>query len=189
MASICVYSSSSDAVDPRLGLVARELGQAIARRGCGLIYGGADVGLMGKVAEGVKQEGGRVTGVIPRALQAFGLPQHSIDELIVSDGMRDRKAIMEDRGDAFIALPGGFGTLEELLEIITLKQLRYHEKPVVILNALGFYDPLLVVFDHILEQKLAKPSSRQLYHVAPDVADVMAYLDAYRPMESEAKWF
>ena len=132
--TICVYSSSSDAIAPEFFAVAEELGAALAGAGYGLIYGGARVGLMGAVARAVHAHGGHVVGVLPGVLQRKELTYEPADELIITQDLRERKAIMETRADAFIALPGGFGTLEEVLEILTLKQLLLHSKPLVLLN-------------------------------------------------------
>ena len=187
--SVCVFSSSSDVIDRRFFDIAAELGRALGQRGDTLVYGGCSVGLMGAVARGVHEQAGKVVGVIPVFIHAKGLGYEPADELIVTDNMRERKAVMESRADAFIALPGGFGTLEEMLEIITLKQLQQHTKPVVFLNHAGFYDPLSALFDHMFEQRFAKPVYRQMYYFATDVASAMDYLDQYRPPQFENKWF
>lgn len=185
---LCVYSSSSDAIASTFVDSARELGAEMVRHGYGLVYGGTTVGLMGAVARSVQAAGGRVVGIIPEAIHAAGIANALSDELLVTPGMRERKAAMEERSDGFIALPGGFGTLEELLEVLTLKQLRYHSKPIIILNANGFYDPLIALFDHIYAQRFAKPEYRQLYHVAATPAGALEYLASYRPPELGTKW-
>lgn len=185
---ICVYCSSSSSVAPDFFDAARALGAEIARQGYGLIYGGAKVGLMGTVARAVKENGGKVVGVIPEALHARGITNETLDELIITKDMRERKATMESRADAFVTLPGGFGTFEELFEILTLKQLEYHNKPVTVLNVNGFYDPLVALFEHVYEQKFARPDYRELYHIAPDVADLFRYLAAYKPPQLKSKW-
>lgn len=185
---LCVYCSSSDAVDPSFVESARTMGAEMARRGYGLVYGGTTVGLMGALARSVHSHGGRVVGIIPEAIHAMGIGNDLADELIVTPGMRERKAAMEARADGFIALPGGFGTLEELFEVTTLKQLKYHTKPIVILNAGGFYDPLVSLFEHIYQQRFAKPVYRQLYHVAATPAEAMEYLSSYTPPELGTKW-
>jgi uncharacterized protein (TIGR00730 family) len=185
---ICVYSSSSSIVDKKYFVAARELGTKMAQRGMGLIFGGGMVGLMGETARAVHGANGKVVGVIPEALNEKGIVYENCDELIVTKGLRERKAIMDERADAFIALPGGFGTLEELLEIITLKQLRYHNKPVVVLNIDGFYDGLIQVFENIIQLKFAKVISRDLYHVAENVDEALSYIENYVPVQWEAKW-
>jgi cytokinin riboside 5'-monophosphate phosphoribohydrolase len=185
---ICVFSSSSDLINGSFFGIAGELGAAIASRGDTLVYGGCNVGLMGAVARAVHQHGGKVVGVIPKFIQSRGLAYAPADELIVTGDMRERKATMETRGDVFIAMPGGFGTLEEMLEIITLKQLKQHTKPVVFLNVDGFYDPLARLFEHMYEQRFAKPVYRMMYYFAPDVASAFTYLDYYEPPKLEDKW-
>lgn len=185
---ICVYSSSSCAIDRLYFEVAGELGKAIALRGDRLLFGGGLVGLMGATAKAVHQCRGKVIGVIPIALNVEGVVYECCDELIVTEGMRERKAVMDARSDAFIALPGGFGTLEEILEIITLKQLKYHNKPVVILNVNGYYDRLLAQFDELIGQRFAKPESKGLYHVAANPNEALEYIDSYQPMIIKEKW-
>ncbi len=163
--SVCVYCSSSDEVDPRYFEHARLLGQHMAEAGMGLVFGGGRVGLMGEVARAVHAHGGHVVGVIPESMTNIEIAYHDADELIVTQTMRQRKQIMEDRADAFITLPGGFGTLEELSEMIVGRLLGFHDKPLVLLNSHGFYDPLLRLFDHFIEQRFAKPKHMQSYAV------------------------
>jgi uncharacterized protein (TIGR00730 family) len=185
---ICVYSSSSSIVGQDYFQGARQLGTQMAQRGIGLIFGGGQVGLMGETARAIHESGGKVIGVIPKALNEKGIVYEKCDELIVTKGLRERKAIMDERADAFIALPGGFGTLEELLEIITLKQLRYHNKPVVVLNINGFYNGLIQVFENIIELKFAKVTCRDLYFVAETVEDALNYIENYVPRDCGSKW-
>lgn len=186
--SICVFSSSSDAVDPAFFALAEELGAEIARRGHALVYGGTNVGLMGAVARAVQRGGGKVIGVIPKFIADRGIAYEAADELIVTNDMRQRKATMEARSDAFVALPGGFGTLEEVLEVITLKQLQQHTKAVVFLNPEGYYDPLTSLFEHMYEKRFAKPAYRGMYQFAPDVRSALDYMDQYQPSSLPAKW-
>jgi hypothetical protein len=185
---ITVFSSSSDAVDGAFFSVAAELGQTLARRGDTLVYGGATVGLMGAAARSTYEHGGKVIGVIPRYMAEKGIDFNDC-ELHLTRDLRERKAKMEQLADAFVVLPGGFGTLEELLEILTLKQLQQHQKAIVILNANGFFDPLKALFEHVFQQRFAKETTRALYHFAPTVEDAFAYLDAYVPVEVPTKWF
>ena len=185
---ICVYSSSSCAVDRKYFDAAEELGRQIALRKDVFLFGGGLVGLMGASAKAVHCYGGKVIGVIPEALNMKGIVYESCDELIVTTGMRERKAVMDSRSDAFIALPGGYGTLEEILEIITLKQLKYHNKPVAILNLDGFYDNLISQFDLIIQNRFAKPENSELYFVAGSVTEALEYIDNYRPMVFTDKW-
>lgn len=185
---ICIYSSSSCAIDRCYFNVAEELGEAIALRGDTLLFGGGLIGLMGATAKAVHRHHGKVIGVIPKALNVKGVVYETCDELIVTEGMRERKAVMDARSDAFIALPGGFGTLEEILEIITLKQLKYHNKPIAILNVNGFYDRLLMQFEEIIDQRFAKPESKGLYHVMNTPNQALEYIDSYQPMVINEKW-
>ncbi len=186
--NITVFCSSSDAVDPAFFDVATELGRALAQRRDTLVYGGTNVGLMGRTARAVIENGGNVIGVIPRYMSEKGI-DFSECELHLTRDLRERKAKMEQLADAFIVLPGGFGTLEEVLEILTLKQLHRHQKAIVILNARGFYDPLRNLFEHIYRQRFGKETTRGLYHFAATVADAFAYLDAYVPVEVPTKWY
>ena len=186
---ICVYCSSSDMVDPTYFALAEELGAAIARRGHKLVYGGTNIGLMGRCARTAQQHGAKVIGVIPSFIAERGLAYDKADELIVTDDMRQRKAIMEQRADAFVAMPGGFGTLEEMFEIITLKQLQRHNKAVVFLNAAGYYEPLAAALEHMYNAQFAKQAYRQMYAFAPDVSSALDHIETYRPAELPSKWF
>lgn len=176
--AICVYAASRSGIDPTYFQAAVELGAAIAQNGYALIYGGGNSGLMGETARAVHASGGRVIGVIPAFMRDDGAAYEAADELIVTRDLRERKGIMDVRATAFVGLPGGFGTLEELLEIITLKQLRVHDKPIVLLDVNGFYQPLVSLFDHIIRERFAKLVHQDLYYVAPDVPDAFRYLNA-----------
>ncbi len=187
--SLCVFCSSSDAVHQDHFEVAKELGLELCQRKITLIYGGATVGLMGTIARTVKENGGRVIGVIPESLRVKELAYQDADELIVTKDLRERKAIMDERAEGFLALPGGFGTLEETIEVLTLKQLQLHSKPIIFLNTQGFYDPLINLFEHIYQEKFAKPASRDLYYIAPDVTSIFTYLDNYQIKSIPSKWF
>lgn len=186
--NLTVFCSSSDAVDPAFFDVASDLGRTIAHRGDTLVYGGTNVGLMGATARAVVENGGNVIGVIPRYMSEKGI-DFTECELHLTRDLRERKAKMEQLADAFIVLPGGFGTLEEVLEILTLKQLHQHQKAIVILNTRGFYDPLQQLFEHVYRQRFAKETTRALYHFAASVADAFAYLDSYVPVAVPTKWF
>ena len=189
MKNVCVYASSSDALAPVYFEAAREFGTLLARRGGVLIFGAGCIGLMGEMARAVHAEGGHVIGVIPEKLVLKNVAYDASDEFIVTPDLRRRKAIMEERADAFVALPGGIGTLEEVLEVLVLKQLRYHEKPVVFLNTNGFFDPLLAMLNRQVDESFAKPSMHDLYAVATAPAQVLEYLDTYAPPSTEDKWF
>ena len=174
--NVCVYCASSDTIPETYFAAARRLGEEMARRSWRLIYGGGNVGLMGELARTIHAAGGSVIGVIPQALLDREVAYHGSDELIVTATMRERKQIMDDRADAFVALPGGFGTLEELLEIMTLKQLAYHDKPILIANIEGYYDPLLAQFERIFAQQFTHDRVRGLYSVVATVDEVLEML-------------
>lgn len=183
-----VFSSSSDAVAPRFFAVAAEVGRLMAQRGITLVYGGGKIGLMGATARAVHLHGGRVVGVIPHYLRRLEVAYEAADELIVAKDLRERKAIMEERAGGFLALPGGFGTLEEILEILTLKQLGQHAKPIVFLNLDGFYDPLFAQFDRLYQDGFTKPAYRDFYYAAPGPDEAFQHLETHRPPRSIEKW-
>jgi uncharacterized protein (TIGR00730 family) len=186
---LCVYCSSSDRLDPKYYSVATDLGHEMVARGWGLVYGGGKTGLMGTVARAVKERGGRVVGVIPEFMKARELAFDAADELVTVITMRERKLLMETRADAFVALPGGFGTLEEIMEILTLRQLNVVNKPCVFLNQDGFYDDLLRFFEKMLAEKFFKPSNMEIFRVAPTVADIFPQIEIAREVKAESKWF
>jgi cytokinin riboside 5'-monophosphate phosphoribohydrolase len=184
-----VYTSSSDAVDEQYRAVARAFGYRIGERGDALVYGGTAVGLMGILAAATREAGGHVTGVLPQLMADRGLADNDCDELIVTDGMGDRKRAMFERADAFVALPGGFGTLEELLEVLTLKQLGYHRKPIVVVDVAGFWQPLLATFEHLFVERFAKRDYERLWFVAADLDALFDHVDGYDPGELPTKWY
>jgi cytokinin riboside 5'-monophosphate phosphoribohydrolase len=179
--AVTAYCSSSSAIARAHFDAATELGAAIARNGWHLVYGGNAIGLMGHLADAVRAAGGRVVGITPQLLVDKGIHDTRCDELIVTTGMRERKALMEQRGDGYIALPGGLGTFEEIFEIIVAKQLRYHAKPIVLLNTDDYYRPLLAMIEHGIEQQFIKPKARQLYFVAATVTEAVEHLRTYTP--------
>ena len=185
--TICVFASSSDHVSEIYYKKAEELGGLIARGGDSLIFGAGDIGLMGAIGRAVKSGGGRTVGVIPEILNRKGIVFSNPDELIVTPTMGERKQIMEDRADAFIGLPGGFGTLEEIIEVITLKQLGYHNKAIVLLNTNSFYDSLNDLFDELFRERFIDDVFRDLYYIADEPIAAMEYLDNYRPKEYKDK--
>lgn len=164
--NVCVYSASSEHLDAVYHDAARALGAAIGALGWTLIYGGGERGLMGDLARAVHAAGGRVIGVIPERLRDLDLAYVHADELIVTGGMRERKAIMEDRADGFIVLPGGFGTLEEFFEILVLKQLAYTKKPLILYNTNGFFDGLMAFFASLCEQRFVRENHLDLFLLA-----------------------
>lgn len=187
--AICVFCSSSDAVASEYKDLARELGAAIGQRGDTLVYGGCNIGLMGLLARSVHEHGGHVVGIIPRKLMEIGLAYAKVDEQIITDDLRDRKALMDERADSFVALPGGLGTVEEVIEVINLKQLRYHRRPIVFLNSGGFYDRLFHFFEQTFDENFVNPGVRRLYHTVGGVEELLKYLDEYQPLEIEDKKF
>lgn len=177
--TVCVFCASSDTVPERYVEAARSLGRGMAALGMHLVYGGGNNGLMGILAEEIHRCGERITGVIPLALKDLGYAYEKADEIIVTDGLRERKAVMEERADCFIGLPGGFGTIEEMIEIIALKQLGMHTKPIVFLNIGGFFDHLFEQFEHGYRERFIPEGCRTLYTVAGDVSQA---LDAVQPI-------
>lgn len=173
---ICVYCGSSNNVRPAYKEAAFAVGATLARRGIGVVYGGGRVGLMGKVAEGALSEGGEVYGVIPASLEALELGHIDLTELFVVDSMHARKMMMAQLSDAFIALPGGFGTLEELAEATTWTQLNFHLKPVGVLNLDGYYDPLLAWIRHANSEAFIRDAHRDLISTADTIEDLLDQL-------------
>lgn len=186
--TLCVYCSSSDRLDPKYFAAAEALGRAMPARGWGLVYGGGRTGLMGTMARTVKAGGGRVIGVIPEFMKLKELAYDEADELVTVVTMRERKLLMEARADAFVALPGGWGTLEEIMEILALRQLDVLRKPCVFLNQDGFYDDLLRFFARMIAERFNKPSNLDLFHVARSVDEVLDLAEG-APVAAETKWF
>jgi uncharacterized protein (TIGR00730 family) len=170
----CVYCGSQVGRDPRFRAAAEDLGRAFAARGITLVYGGGSIGLMGVCADATLAAGGRAVGVIPRFLCTAEVAHAGLSEQVVVESMHERKWAMFERSDAFIALPGGFGTLDELLEMITWRQLRRHDKPIIVLNVAGFFDPLLAHFERAIEAGFVAPALRRLYTVARGVDEALA---------------
>ena len=165
MNSLCVFCGSRTGTDPAFAAAARAVGSAIGRRGWRLVYGGGGSGLMGEVADAALTAGARSTGVIPAALMERELGHRGLEELLVVETMHERKRMMAERSDAFVALPGGIGTFEELFEVWTWLQLGYHAKPVGLLNVAGYYDPLLAFLDRSVAQGFVPPAQRALLQV------------------------
>jgi uncharacterized protein (TIGR00730 family) len=187
MKRICVFCGSSPGTRPAYLEAARTVGSTLARRGIGLVYGGGSVGLMGAVADAALAAGGEVTGVIPRALQLRELAHAGLTRLHVVTSMHERKARMADLADAFLALPGGMGTLEELSEILTWAQLGLHAKPCGLLDVRGYYRPLVAFFDHAVADGFLRPEHRRMVMVGDDVEALLASFAAYRPPAVE-RW-
>jgi len=187
IASVCVFCGSSTPPDRRFADLARQLGSLLARRGIDLIYGGGSVGLMGEIADAALAAGGRVIGVIPAGLFSREVGHTSLTELHEVGSMHERKQLMYDLSDGFVALPGGLGTLEELAEVTTWSQLGLHAKPVVLLDVDGFWDPLAAQLDRMVAVGLLRPSNRELIQRAATPGDALAALAAAQPPREE-KW-
>ncbi|HSK92412.1 MAG TPA: TIGR00730 family Rossman fold protein [Euzebyales bacterium] len=182
--SICVYCSSSDAVPPRLREVAAAVGTGLARRGWSLVYGGGSVGLMGVTARAALAAGAHVTGVIPHKLADRELALHEVTELIHTHTMRERKQIMDDRSDAFLILPGGIGTLEELTEMVSLRQLGYHDRPIVVLDADDFWEPLRAQLQRMADRGMLHAPMGRLWAWTETVDEALdALAGALRPAQ------
>ncbi|WP_247646182.1 TIGR00730 family Rossman fold protein [Labrenzia sp. VG12] len=176
LTSVCVYCGSSFGSDQSHEAAATRLGQLIAEAGLRLVYGGGSVGLMGTVANAALEAGGKVTGIIPRFLEKREVMLETLEDLVITDDMHERKHLMFQRADAFIALPGGIGTLEEAVEMMTWAQLGQHRKPVVLANINGFWSPLLELLDHMRAQGYIRPDTEVPYLVARNVDEILPML-------------
>ena len=176
---ICVFCGSSAGVRPVYREAAVELGRTLARVGIGVVYGGSRVGLMGAVADAALEEGGHVIGVIPESMVAREIAHRGLQDLRVVASMHERKALMADLSNAFIALPGGFGTLDEFCEALTWSQLGIHKKPCGLLNLEGYYDRLLALFDHAVREELLKPENRALVLADAKVEGLLSQFAAW----------
>jgi hypothetical protein len=175
---IAVFCSSSPTIDSKFIDLAFELGTAIARSGAELVSGGGHISAMGAISQGARSIGGRTIGIIPQKLVDIEFADHENDELIVVDSMRTRKAKIEDLSDAFITLPGGLGTLEELFEIWVGRYLKFHDKPVIILDPFGIYQPLHALVEHLETENFVKPGMRDLLHWTTTVEEAVAIAHA-----------
>ncbi len=187
--NMSIFSSSSNAIAEVYVQEAVELARLIGQSNFCLINGGSNVGTMDVITREAGKNGAKTIGIIPEKLRAFNLASEHAHEIIVSGDMMERKFKMRELADAFIALAGGFGTLEEILEVITLKQLGYHHKAIVFINTNGFYNDLFCQFEKSFDEKFAKESYRRLYYIAQNAEEAMNYIKAYQPEESENKWF
>lgn len=187
--NICVYASSSNDLSEVYYKAASELGTMIGSNGFNIVYGGSRRGLMYGCAGAVKVSGGKVIGIMPEifANPKFANPE-DCDEFYVTPGMRERKALLDQKSEAVIALAGGFGTLEEVSEMIVQKQLGYNKKPIVLLNTNGFYDNLIKFFENIIEEKFANTESRDLYYVAATPREAVEFIKNYLPQEAVSKF-
>ena len=184
---LCVFCGSSHGANPAYAEAAKTAGNELARRGIGLVYGGGNVGLMGVIADAVLAAGGGVIGVIPEALMAKEVGHRGLPDLRVVKTMHERKALMAELSDGFVALPGGIGTFEEFFEIVTWAQLGLHSKPCALLNVNGFYDPLLRLMDHAIAERFVKPKQRDLVLVEADFSRLLDRM-AEHHVPHEPKW-
>ena len=184
MKNVCVFASSSNKLEQAFYNDAEKLGELLAKNGYNIVYGGSRLGMMYACARAVKQNGGKILGVMPQKLVEFGVANpNDCDEFFETVGMRERKAKMDAISDAVIALAGGFGTLEELSEMIVQKQLGYNSKPIILLNTNGFYDNLIAFFETIMKNSFAKDTAKELYFIASTPEDAIKYLNNYIPKE------
>jgi uncharacterized protein (TIGR00730 family) len=187
MRRVCVYAGSNLGSDPVYADAAKALAHLLAERGVGLVYGGGHVGLMGVLADAALAAGGEVIGVMPQALVDREIGHRGLTELRIVGSMHDRKALMADLSDAFVAVPGGIGTLEELIEIYTWSQLGIHSKACGVLNVRGYYDALAAFLDHAVEEGFLRPQHRAVLSVAADPGELLDRLDAFEP-PTVRKW-
>lgn len=186
--SVCVFCSSSDSVDEVYRETATNLGRRLGQLNLNLIYGGASIGLMGCVARGVHEFGGTVTGVLPEFFKIKEIEYGEADELIVTKDMRERKAVMDQKSDAFITLPGGIGTMEEAMEILSMKQLKLTLKPLVFINTCNFYDGLISNLQEMVDLNFAKQETLDLFAVEPGPEEALDYILNFQPPKISNKW-
>jgi len=187
MKRVCVFCGSSHGSRPDYRAAAEELAHALSRRGLGLVFGGGGIGLMDVMADAGLALGIEIIGVIPEALVAKELAHRGLSDLRVVRSMHDRKALMAELSDAFVALPGGFGTLEELCEVLTWAQLGLHRKPCGLLNVAGYFDPLLAFFDHALAERFLRPEHRAMVLVDSSADRLLDRLATFQPPDLD-KW-
>jgi len=187
MKKICVYCGSSSGKSPEYLESASVLAKEMVKRKIGLVYGGANVGIMGEIANTMLAYGGDVTGVIPQALVDKEVGHFGLTELKIVGSMHERKATMADLSDGFIALPGGLGTLEELFEVLTWSQLGFHYKPCALLNIKQYYESLSVFLDHAVDEEFVKPIHREMLLVASDPSQLLDAMECYQPPAVD-KW-
>ena len=176
--AVCVFCGASNNAPKEHLEVGTEFGTVLAKRNIRLVYGGGDCGVMGTVANSVLRNKGQVTGVFPMSLKNIESEHASLSEIIMVESMHERKRIMFERSDAIVVLPGGFGTMDEMFEIITWKQLEFHNKPIVIFNYLGYWDPLIKLMENIIEKGFARSETRRLYKVVDSVEGVLEAISA-----------
>lgn len=177
--NICIYGASSNAIDPFYLDETEKLGRSMSRRSHTLVFGGGNTGLMGAAARGMAENQGKILGVSPHFFHRDDILYHQCTELILTDTMRQRKQKMEDLADGFIMLPGGIGTFEEFFEILTLKQLRQHWKPIAIWNGKGYFNPMLELLSHAVDENFMKPACLTLFSVFEEIEPMLDYLENY----------
>ena len=184
---ICVFCGSSVGGNPKYLADAKSLGEQVARGGWGLVYGGTSVGLMGAVADAALARGAEVIGVLPRNLQDREIAHRGLTKLRLVESMHERKALMASLSDGFVALPGGYGTLDEFFEIVTWAQLKIHSKPCILINTDGYYDPLLRFLEQAMKEEFVRPANRDLVQVARDPAEALQWIERQRASQSAAR--
>ncbi len=187
MKRVCVYCGASPGARPAYTDAATATGRLLAERGLGLVYGGGTVGLMGVIADAVMAAGGEAIGIIPRSLWEREIGHSGVTELQVVESMHERKQAMADASDAFIAMPGGVGTIEELVEMFTWLQLGYHGKPIGLLDVEGYWQPLVSVFDHAVGERFLTPEHRSMLLIESDPAALLDAFEAWEPPHLD-KW-
>ncbi len=181
--NICVYGAASNTIDKKYILAGEELGEKIAQRGHSLVYGAGATGMMGAVSRGVEEKGGSVTGVVPEFFTNEEVLNMNCTKLIRTKTMRERKQIMEDSSDAFIVTPGGIGTFEEFLEVLTLKQLNRHNKPIVLFNVNGFYDNMVYMLDEAIKENFINVECKEMYPSFSNADELLDYIENYEKMD------
>ena len=184
---VCVYGASSAKTDEKYILAVEDLGETLAKAGHGLVYGAGANGLMGASARGFTKGGGHIIGVVPHFFNIDGILYEKCDEMIRTETMRERKQIMEDHADAFVIVPGGVGTFDEFFEILTLKQLGRHQKPIIIYNLFGYYDKLLEFLKVSVAEDFVSDVSLGLFEVISDERELLSYLNDYKPADLSIK--
>ncbi|HEX7299354.1 MAG TPA: TIGR00730 family Rossman fold protein [Solirubrobacteraceae bacterium] len=187
LSSICVFCGSNGGADPAYLAAAQAVGEGLARRGIRVIYGGGRVGMMGAVADAARAAGGEVVGIIPQQIFDLEIGHTGLDDLRVVSSMHERKALMAELSDAFVALPGGIGTLEELFEVYTWAQLGIHAKPLALLDVAGYYRPLAAFLDHAVAERFLRPDTRAMLAVADDLDGLLETLERWQPAPMR-KW-
>ena len=186
--NICVFCASAENIDSEYFAAAATLGKEIATRGWNLVYGGTTCGLMREVAEATLEEGGKVTGIIPQCIVDRGVAARQISDLIIAGDMKERKCMLRKQADAFVALPGGWGTLEEITEVITLKQLGLHSKPIVFINTNDYYEYFFLFINNIRKEGFVSKAYDHVYEVFTTVEEAMEYIENYKVEDLESKY-